>query len=103
MVFDHLPTASSDNTLLDLGVYKTRTTFLDPVHGPLMDYPGGPPLIFEDEFLPEKQLFEGRLALNPGFFFLCSKEFSQIIFDDNFVQPTISKTDTFGTGTKCPS
>ena len=26
------------------------------------------------------QLFEGRLALNPGFFFLCSKAFSRIIF-----------------------
>ena len=26
------------------------------------------------------QLFEGRLALNPGFFFCCSKAFSQIIF-----------------------
>ena len=24
--------------------------------------------------------FEGRLALNPGFFFLCSKAFSWIIF-----------------------
>ena len=26
------------------------------------------------------QLFEGRLALNPGFFFWCSKASSQIIF-----------------------
>ena len=26
------------------------------------------------------QLFEGRLALNPGSFFICSKVFSQIIF-----------------------
>ena len=26
------------------------------------------------------QLFEGRLALNPGVFFLCSKAFSGIIF-----------------------
>ena len=26
------------------------------------------------------QLFEGRLAPNPGFFFLCSKAFSRIIF-----------------------
>ena len=26
------------------------------------------------------QLFEGRLALNPGFFFLCSNSFSRIIF-----------------------
>ena len=26
------------------------------------------------------QLFEGRLALNPGFSFLCSKVFSRIIF-----------------------
>ena len=26
------------------------------------------------------QLFEGRLALNPGFSFLCSKAFSRIIF-----------------------
>ena len=26
------------------------------------------------------QLFEGRLALNPGFFFLCSKAFSRLIF-----------------------
>ena len=26
------------------------------------------------------QLFEGRLALNLGFFFLCSKAFSRIIF-----------------------
>ena len=25
-------------------------------------------------------LFEGRLAFNPGFFFFCSKAFSQIIF-----------------------
>ena len=80
LVFDHLPTASSDNTLLNLGVHKTWTTSLDPVHGPLVDYARGPPLIFEDEFLPEKQLFDGQLALNPGFFFLCSKAFSRIIF-----------------------
>ena len=26
------------------------------------------------------QLFEGRLTLNPGFFFLCSKAFTRIIF-----------------------
>ena len=26
------------------------------------------------------QLFKGRLALNPGFSFLCSKAFSRIIF-----------------------
>ena len=26
------------------------------------------------------QLFEGRLALNPGFYFLCSNAFSRIIF-----------------------
>ena len=26
------------------------------------------------------QLFEGRLALNPGFLFLCSKAFPRIIF-----------------------
>ena len=26
------------------------------------------------------ELFEGRLALNPGFFFLCSKAFSRTIF-----------------------
>ena len=26
------------------------------------------------------KLVEGRLALNPGFFFLCSKAFSRIIF-----------------------
>ena len=26
------------------------------------------------------ELFEGQLVLNPGFFFLCSKAFSRIIF-----------------------
>ena len=30
------------------------------------------------------QLFESRLALNPGFFFLCSKAFSRIIFSAIF-------------------
>ena len=30
--------------------------------------------------LTRAQLFEGGLALNPGFFFLCSKAFSRIIF-----------------------
>ena len=30
--------------------------------------------------LPWAPLFEGRLALNPGFFSLCSKQFSRIIF-----------------------
>ena len=29
---------------------------------------------------PRAQLFEGRLVLNPGFSFLCSKAFSRIIF-----------------------
>ena len=29
---------------------------------------------------PYLLLFEGRLALNPGFFFLCSKAFSRVIF-----------------------
>ena len=30
--------------------------------------------------LPRAQLFEGRLALNPGFFFWRSKAFSRVIF-----------------------
>ena len=30
------------------------------------------------------QLFEGRLALNPGFFFLCSQAFSRIFFSAIF-------------------
>ena len=33
-----------------------------------------------DEAADRAQLFEGRLALNPGFSFLCSKAFSPIIF-----------------------
>ena len=33
-----------------------------------------------DDRAPWAQLFEGRLALNPGFFFSCSKPFSRIIF-----------------------
>ena len=35
---------------------------------------------FMPNLLFRAQLFEGRLALNPGFFFLCSKAFSRIIF-----------------------
>ena len=33
---------------------------------------------------PGAQLFEGRLALNPGFILLCSKAFSWIIFSVTF-------------------
>ena len=33
---------------------------------------------------PWAELFEGRLALNPGFFMLCSKAFSLIIFCASF-------------------
>ena len=38
---------------------------------------GAPPFFREK---PRAQLFEGRLALNLGFFFLCLKAFSRIIF-----------------------
>ena len=37
-------------------------------------------LMRENGLFLRAQLFEGRLVLNPGFFFLCSKALSRIIF-----------------------
>ena len=47
------------------------------------------------------QLFEGRLALNPGFFFLCLKAFSRLIFCAIFRAPNHQLLDKKELKVKC--
>ena len=63
-----------------LGNTKDADYFLLPWSSLVCLHQATTPTGVEVPLASRAQLFEGRLGFNPGFFFLCSKAFSQIIF-----------------------